>query len=337
MKTCAMILALAASASGAAAEPAGLRLGKYEMPHHGSEAAVAIWYPGAGGGKETIYANSPVFQGVEASIGADIRPGQYPVVLFSHGMGGADRSQAWLASELAGRGAIVVMVNHPNSTWGDFDMSKGVKHWTRATDLSVALDTLAADPEFAGHIDTSRIMAAGFSYGGWTALSLGGMTGNLDGIVDACTAHIDRIEACDMLLSDAVSMQTEDADSWNASYTDRRVTHVAAIDPGFVWGLEASNIRALVPQMLLIGLGGAADRMLAADFDQSGLADLLPDARITRIDPAFHFTAMPLCTAEAEDILKERKDDPVCTDPPGTDRAAVHAVIIDAISDMLGL
>jgi predicted dienelactone hydrolase len=103
-------------------------------------------------------------------------------------MGGTARAQAWLGSALALRGAAVIAVNHPHSTWGDFDMSEGVNHWTRAADLSAALDALQADATFAGHIDTTRTMAAGFSFGGWTALSIGGVTGNHKGIVDTCKA-----------------------------------------------------------------------------------------------------------------------------------------------------
>ena len=128
-------------------------------------------------------------------------------------------------------------------------------HWTRAADLSSALDWLQDDPDLAPHLDDTRILAAGFSYGGWTALSLGGMTGNLGGLVAACTTHIETMEACDMLLSDDVGLQRQDAMAWNASYADARVTSVVAIDPGFVWGLERVNVAALLPDALLIGLG----------------------------------------------------------------------------------
>ena len=35
-------------------------------------------------------------------------------------------------------------------------------------------------------VDESRIVAVGFSYGGWTALSMGGATGNLAGYAAYC-------------------------------------------------------------------------------------------------------------------------------------------------------
>jgi predicted dienelactone hydrolase len=261
----------------------------------------------------------------------------HPVVLFSHGMGGTDRAQAWLASALAERGAIVVMVNHLGSTWGDHDMARGVRHWTRAADLSRALDVLADDPALGPHLDLTRVMAAGFSFGGWTALSLGGAIGNLEGIVAACTQQIATMVACDMLLSDEVGMQRQEPGPWNASYADPRVTSVVAIDPGFVWGLEAADVAGLVPDAVLIGLGDRETQMSATDFTESGLAALIPDARVLQLAPAFHFTAMPLCQPEGAAILEAERDDPVCSDPPGTDREAVHAEIIEVLAETLGL
>lgn len=337
MITAACALALIVTACGAAAEDAGLRVSEMRLDHYDKDARVAIWYPAEGTGATSLYADSPIFQGVNARPDARIAQGRFPVVLFSHGMGGTDRAQAWLGAALAQRGAIVVMVNHPNSTWGDFDMTKGVKHWTRAADLSAALDRLTADPEFGAHIDAGRIMAAGFSYGGWTALSMGGVTGNLDGLVTACQHHGAAMEACDMLLSDKVNLPAQNPALWNARHADARVTQVAAIDPGFVWGLEARNTKTLVPDVLLIGLGDDRTRMSATNFAASGLADLLPKARVVQLAPAFHFTAMPLCTPKGAAILEEEHDDPVCTDPTGTDRAAVHAEIVAAMAERLGL
>lgn len=216
-------------------------------------------------------------------------------------------------------------------------MARGVRHWTRAADLSRALDVLMEDPDLGAHLDMTRVMAAGFSFGGWTALSLGGVTGNLDGIVAACTAQIETMEACDVLLSDRVGMQKQDPGLWNASYADPRVTSVVAIDPGFVWGLEAADVANIVPQAVLIGLGDGDTQMSATDFTQSGLSALLPGARLLQLAPAFHFTAMPLCQPEGAAILEAEQDDPVCTDPPGTDRETVHAEIIDALAEALGL
>lgn len=166
---------------------------------------------------------------------------------------------------------------------------------------------------------------------------MGGLRGKLAGIVGTCTEQIGTMDACDLLLSEKVNMQGIDPVTWNASYADPRITQVVAIDPGFVWGLTAADTATLVPNVLLIGLGGADDRMSATNFDASGLADLLPDAQITRFEPAFHFTLMPICKPAGEAILIEENDDPVCTNPDGTDRAGVHAEIVDLMARALDL
>lgn len=336
MKTILSASVLSLCASGALADVAGLQITEIFMPHHETSARVAIWYPSQSQDAPSLYANNPVFTGVPAHIDGPVSPGQYPVVLFSHGMGGTDRAQAWLGTALAERGVITVVVNHANSTWGDFDMAQGVAHWTRAQDMTAALDALLEMSDFSEHLDMSRVMAAGFSFGGWTALSLGGARGNHAGAVDACQTHED-MEACGLLLSEDVNMQGIDPALWNASYADPRVTHVAAIDPGFVWGLEATDVADLVPETLIIGFGGEGDRMLATDFDRSGLSRHLGERRIERFDPAYHFSAMPLCTPSGEAILAEEKDDPVCTDPEGADRALIHARIIDLVAEELDL
>ncbi len=315
-------------ASTAIAEPAGYTPFGVDALHHGRGMIGAIWYPSMGDGRAFDFADSPVFHGVKVVEEATLQDGTHPVVLLSHGMGGNIRSLTWLATDLAEQGAIVVAVNHPNSTWGDFDMALGLQHWTRAQDLSLALDTLLSDPKFAGHIDDTRIMAAGFSYGGWTALSLGGLLADHAGYVDHCAQYGETSSHCNDLIGADVAISDIGAADWNASYADPRITHVTAIDPGLIWGLDPANVTDLVKNVRLIGLGQGDDRLLATDFDSSGLAGLLPDAQINNIVPAMHFTALPLCKPMAEAILIEEQDDPVCTDPEGTNREAVHANIV---------
>ncbi len=337
MKVFSIACAIALFATSATANNAGLQIKSIALPHHEKNTSLAIWYPSLPSSAPSFYAETSIFEGVKAHIDAPIADGRHPVVLFSHGLGGTDRAQAWLGAGLAERGALAVFVNHPNSTWGDFDMSKGVHHWTRVIDMRTALDFLHTTTDFSHHMDASRIMAAGFSYGGWTALSMGGVTGDHAGLVDACQRFGERMEACDLLLSDKVNLPTRDPVLWNADYKDSRITHVVAIDPAFVWGLNEANVTSLVPNTLLIGFGGGEDRMLATDFDRSGFSKLLADRHIERFDPAYHFTAMPICKPAGEAILKEEKDDPVCTDPVGSDRAAIHDALIAMISQELGL
>jgi predicted dienelactone hydrolase len=333
----ATLLAITLSAVPAAADPAGYGAMSFEAPHHGRRVVGAIWYPAGGPGRTVLFADSKVFKGVIVNEEAPVRKGVHPLVVLSHGMGGNIRSLAWLGSALAERGAIVISVNHPNTTTGDVNLASGMRHWTRAQDLSLALDTLSADPRFSAHLDKTRVMAAGFSYGGWTALSMGGLTGNLTGYVEHCRSHGEASAICPQVLRPDVNLPAFPEAAWNASYADPRITHVVAIEPGLIWGLDPNAAAGLVNPVRLIGLGAGTDRMLATDFDLSGLAALLPAAKVDRLAPANHFTALPLCTAMGEAILIEERDDAVCTDPPGTDRAAVQRQIVNLIAADLKL
>lgn len=332
-----MTLGMTVLAAAAFAQEAGFRDFNFEAPHHGRKVTGAVWYPATGAGEPLVFGDNPIFYGVDVAVDARVAAGPFPVVVLSHGMGGNIRSLAWLAASLAEKGAIVVSVNHLNSTWGDFDLAQGMRHWTRAQDLRVALDTLWADPVFAGHIDEGRVMAAGFSYGGWTALALGGLQGDFAGYAAHCAKFGAASVDCEDMVDAGVDLSDIAHDAWNASYRDARVNHVVAIDPGLIWGLDAQDLAGLISDVRLIGLGDPATRLLAADFDKSGFAALLPDAQIEVITPAMHFTAMPLCKPAGAEILREEGDDPVCSDPIGTDRAAVHATIIARIEADLGL
>jgi predicted dienelactone hydrolase len=169
-----LFLALALVAGAASADPVALSQLSIDAPRYDHPVDGAIAYPAAAAGPEEILAENPVFRGVSVQRDAEVAESAHPVVLLSHGMGGEIRSMAWLAAGLAERGAIAVSVTHPNTAWSDFDPTEGIKHWTRGQDLSAAFDTVLDDPRFARSVDAARVMAAGFCYGGWTALSLGG-------------------------------------------------------------------------------------------------------------------------------------------------------------------
>ena len=314
------------------ADTPGFRHVLVDAPHHGRPVTGGQWYPTEAAGHATVIAENPVFLGVEVIENAPMADGPAPLVLLSHGLGGHIRSMAWLAAGLAERGAIVVAVNHPNSTWGDFDMEAGLDHWTRVADLSLVLDTVLSDPKFADKIDPDRIMAAGFSFGGWTALSMGGVTGRIEGYAAHCDVYAASSSHCQALARGGIELRDRAAEAWDASYKDPRITHVAAIEPALVWGLERTDTEALVKNVTLFGLGEGQDRLVATDFDASGFVGLVPYASVERMAPAFHYSMLPLCKPAGAAILKEENDDPVCTDPDGADRAVLHQGVIDRIA-----
>lgn len=121
---------------------------------------------------------------------------RFPVVLFSPGLGGVRTQNTAWAEELAGHGYVVVGIDHPydsaavvladgrtirtkvSATGDAAEDEKRAAGWTavRAADLSFVRTQLArihsseiAGP-LTGHLDTSRVVAAGHSLGGAAAL-----------------------------------------------------------------------------------------------------------------------------------------------------------------------
>ncbi|MCP5280464.1 MAG: prolyl oligopeptidase family serine peptidase [Rhodoferax sp.] len=329
--------AAAAASQAHASLAAGFRAWHGPMSESKKPLAGGIWYPAAGAGPAMPQFDSPIFQGVPVQPDAAIRPGRWPLVLLSHGVGGHWRSLAWLGAGLAQQGAIVVGVNHPGSTFGDYEMRRSLNHGSRVSDLKTTLDALLADAAMGPHIDSQRIYVAGFSLGGWTSLSIGGLRGDLHAYADYCARSGHR--HCRDIARAGIDLTKLDARVWSRSYRDPRVKAVAAVDPALHQGLNAANASDMVDQVLLIGLGQGADRLPDTDFSAPGatLTGILPKARIEIMAPAFHFSALPVCKPAGAKLLAEDNDDPVCSDPPGTDRPVLHDRITRSIARHFGL
>ncbi|MGJ8617309.1 MAG: hypothetical protein ACSHWS_10740, partial [Sulfitobacter sp.] len=140
MKLTLPTLALILSAS---TEIAAQNIGLVELtiaaPHHDHDMQMAVMFPTVGQ-QHTLFAENAVFYGTAVAQNATPVPGRHPVVLLSHGWGGNYARMAWLGAGLVSKGAIVVAVNHPSSTTFDLNFDTAFNHWTRAQDLSTALD-----------------------------------------------------------------------------------------------------------------------------------------------------------------------------------------------------
>lgn len=318
-------------------QPAGFRAWSEPASASSKQLTGGLWYPASGDSATTRLFDSPIFEGVPVQPTAAIRPGHWPLVLISHGVGGHWRSLSWLGAGLAQQGAMVVGVNHPGSTFGDYDIRRSVSHGTRVNDLVMTLDALLSDATISPYVDTRRIYVVGFSLGGWTALSIGGLRGDLHSYANYCAKSGHR--HCRDIARAGVDLTQLDATDWNRSYRDARVKAVAAIDPALHQGLNASHASDMVDRVMLIGLGLGADRLPDTDFSAPGttLTSILPWARAEVIAPAFHFSALPVCKPAGATLLAEDNDDPVCSDPAGTDRAAVHDRIVRSIGRYFGL
>ncbi|PZF90830.1 alpha/beta hydrolase family protein [Micromonospora endophytica] len=124
---------------------------------------VTVWYPAAGraGGAPTT--------------SADAAAGKFPVVMFSHGLGGRPADYAELLTRWAAAGLVVAAPTFPHTSGpGEpnvLDVLNQPADVSYALTQLLALDADADDP-LRGRLATDRVAAAGHSAGGVTTIGL---------------------------------------------------------------------------------------------------------------------------------------------------------------------
>ena len=119
-------------------------------------------------------------------------PGPFPVILFSHGLGGSREGYAYLGQHWAAHGYVSVHLQHIGSdtaVWqGQANPMQSMRQAAanprnaidRANDVNFAIDQLEKlnrdDPEFKGRLDLKHIGMAGHSFGANTTLMAIGQT-----------------------------------------------------------------------------------------------------------------------------------------------------------------
>ncbi len=112
---------------------------------------------------------------LEVSVDAPVAVGRHPLVLISHGSGGAPLLYRSLSLLLARSGFMVAMPKHPGNSLGDnalADTEAILRN--RPRQLIGLLDTLLRDPHMTPAIADDRVTAIGHSLGGYTVLSVAG-------------------------------------------------------------------------------------------------------------------------------------------------------------------
>jgi predicted dienelactone hydrolase len=137
--------------------------------------------------------------------------GPFPVILFSHGLGGSRDGYAYLGEYWASHGYVSVHIQHPGSDSSLFHSARPLRALIEAArdpknaidrpkDVSFALDVfgrLENQPGFVlqGKLDLGKIGVGGHSFGAYTALAASGRTlGN--GRIGTLDLRDPRIKAC---------------------------------------------------------------------------------------------------------------------------------------------
>ncbi|MEB3251675.1 MAG: alpha/beta hydrolase [Cyanobacteriota bacterium] len=123
----------------------------------------------------------------------------FPLVLISHGLGSSRQSYTYLGEYLAAGGLAVAAVEHTGSNDEQlFALLAGQsttvvpdgEFWQRPQDISLAITGLDRarwrNPDLRGRLDLNRVGVIGQSFGGYTALALGGATVDSQGLEQAC-------------------------------------------------------------------------------------------------------------------------------------------------------
>jgi predicted dienelactone hydrolase len=251
-----------------------------------------------------------------ASRDAPVADGaRFPIVLFSHGGGtppGTPLGHGDLLLHLARQGFIVIAPFHPGTEKPFVD---------RPRHSHKALDSVLADPRFSNRADPDRIGMMGFSFGGAVTLIVAGANIDLAHLSAYCRDHPDDSRACGGIATDG---------SW------------AKVPPS-PKSDDALPLKALV---LLEPYGAPFERKGLASLDlpiliyAASQSDLRPEGNalalakgLTRPPqqiavPGSHFVFVNPCSP----ALAARAPE-VCSDPPGTDRAAIHQRFRREIAD----
>ncbi|MEH0843857.1 chlorophyllase [Micromonospora sp. CPCC 205711] len=135
---------------------------------------VTLWYPARGEA------------GGAAERGATAAAGRFPVVMFSHGLGGRPEDYRLLLTRWAAAGFVVAAPTFPHTGRGGdgnvLDVLNQPADVSYALDKVLALNGTAGDP-LRGRLATDRVAAAGHSAGGVTTIGL--FTASRDARLDA--------------------------------------------------------------------------------------------------------------------------------------------------------
>jgi predicted dienelactone hydrolase len=338
MKLFAALLGLMylAGSSALAGECAGFS--KLEIAATASRRAleVAVWYPTRVSPMCSPTGDNPVFSVAPVAVDAPMEQGRHPLVILSHGYGGNNGNQGWLAVALTRQGYIVVAPNHPGTTTADLRPDVAAQLWERPRDISHLVDFMSRSPRWAPVISSEKIAVIGHSLGGWTALELAG--GRLDParMEQDCLRH-GELAACKVYTrvekNDAVSRA-----ALGQSLRDPRVMGVISLDLGLARGFDPASLANIQVPVLVIAAGSPSAEM-PAELESRVLLERLPASRRSALEipDATHFSFLPVCLPGAARLLESAQpgDGALCREGGGRPREEIHQQVADAVSAFL--
>ena len=330
----AMIFALTSSAllSADRAHPVGTSTLKVESKANMRKFAAELWFETAADARTEDFAARPPLRAITIARGAAPVPsGKRPLIVVSHGNWGSRFSQGWLALGLVRNGYVVLSTTHPGTAGDDQTAAGRYRLWDRSRDVSAAIDAVLSEPKWAALIDETRIGFVGHSFGGWTGASLAGGRYDPARQRDYCKKATRRDFYCEGSLADEIAgVPAQDA---GESFKDGRIRAYYLMASGPGQGFSAESLKTInVPFVVETA---QFDEILEAGSNSGNLARQIRGAREV-VRPVGHFAYVAECKPLIGAVLAKAAGLPLCDDPPGVDRAAVHRQVAHEVLEFFG-
>jgi predicted dienelactone hydrolase len=271
---------------------------------------VTIWYPATKGSVEQPLLigppDKPLFDVGSVAFDAPFADGgSRPVLLLSHGSGSSARMMGWFGIAMARAGYVVIAVDHPGNNGMDAKTTAAMLlPWDRAEDPRAALAAAENDAVIGPHLDRARVGAAGWSFGGYTALVAAGARPDPDHISAFCAENPDdRICVPDagIPMTDADKTKTlaspEIAAERARAGEGHAMTEVQAafvMAPGPIQMLDPASLAALrTPVSIMLG---DADKRVPPATNGLIAAKEIPGAKLLRLPGVGHWDFLSDCT-----------------------------------------
>lgn len=287
-----------------------------------------VWYPTETQAADPITYRLgilPVLQG-QAVSDAPPAEGSFPLVVFSHGLGGFRFQSLFLMEHLASFGFVVIAADHPGSTIVD-DSQIPLNYAQRPFDMLRLIDHAPQiNDELAAIIDMDRIALAGHSFGGYTALAASGAQLNFGQLQDFCRQSNDDF-VCFLLESEAEIAAARGLDvvptgPWPAT-SDPRIKAVVTFAPWNGPILDSVSLaRMNIPTLFVVG---TTDQVTPPERDAFTLFNNMANSprTLVALENADHFIFVEACS---EFELESAGFFDMCSDQVW-DMARVHDLI----------
>jgi len=271
----------------------------------GSPFETLVWYPTEA--KEVAWQAGPFT--MYATRNAAIAGGRFPVVLLSHG-GGLSGGSPLILREIS-----VALARHGFIVIAPFHGKAGLPE--RVLQVRRALAAVETDPRFASHIDAARLGMLGFSLGTAVALELAGAVPNVTHLVAYCAAHPGDVMSCDHA-PDGNNGTSHGSAAAKGAVAPLPLKAIVLMDPFAVLFQRPELVGVTMPVLII----RPNQSELPAEANATGLAGALPRPPLVESVPGNHFVFTDICPTALTASSPE-----LCQDPPGVNRAAVHATV----------